>query len=70
METWEIVADGINQGRKLPELTPRETMVLMFSLMERSDEKVPKHEDSNWDYDLIKESAVLLEKLTDHFRMT
>jgi hypothetical protein len=69
METWEIVANGINQGKTLPELTPRETMVLMFSLMERSDEKLPEHEDSNRDYDLIEESAALLVKLTDHFRV-
>lgn len=69
METWEIVANGINQGKTLPELTPRETMVLMFSLMERSDEKLPEHEDSNRDYDLIEESAVLLGRLTDHFRV-
>lgn len=69
METWEIVADGINQGKKLPELSPRETMVLMFGLMERSGAKVPQHEDSNRDHDLVDESRMLLEQLVEHFRM-
>ena len=68
MDTWEIVADGINKGKKLPELTPRETMVLMFGLMERSGTSVPwswtEHGEES-----MEESQVLMEKLAEHFRM-
>lgn len=68
MDTWEIVADGINQGKKLPELSPRETMVMMFSLMERSGTDVPWYEDRHGQ-EQVEESQVLMEKLTEHFRM-
>lgn len=68
MDTWEIVADGINKGKKLPELTPRETMVMMFSLMERSGTSVPWYEDRHGE-ESVEESQVLMEKLAEHFRM-
>lgn len=69
MRTWEIVADGINQGKTLPQLSPRETMVLMLALMERSDIEVPEHESSSNNRDLVEESEVLMDRLADHFRM-